>query len=320
MMKPRLNALSHVCRSHPNAGKAVLAMLAAGGLLAGGAPGLAQSTIGGSMGSPAQPITGTPAPMASLPGNGAAADYQIGAGDLLSIAVYRSPDIGGVVRTGQDGSVVVPGVGPVALDGLTASEASVKIAAEIKRRGILIDPSVVVLVTEVRGHVVQVMGEVGRPGSIPIDQHDMRLSTVLARAGAPFGTGAGIVVVIHPDGTRERFLMADLVSGSNDRPVRSGEVLVVQAAALVYVSGEVGRPGAYPIEKDMTVGQALALAGGYTPSAARGSVRITHKAPGAAPAEGGDAATEGAHTQIAKADLSAPVRPGDLIMVGRRLF
>jgi polysaccharide biosynthesis/export protein len=117
-------------------------------------------------------------------------------------------------------------------------------------------------------------------------------------------------MVIHPDGTREKFLMADLVSGSTDRPVQSGEVLVVQSAALVYVSGEVGRPGAYPIEKDMTVGQALALAGGYTPSAAHGNVRVTHKA--AAPTQ--------AETVIAKADLAAPVRPGDLIMVGRRLF
>ncbi len=274
-------------------------------------PALAQTSSGIPSANPGQAITGSPAPMAALPGTGAAADYPIGAGDLLSIAVYRSPDIGGVVRTGKDGVVVVPGVGTISLDGLTGSEAAAKIASEIKRKGILIDPSVVVLVTEVRAHVVQVMGEVGRPGSIPIDQHDMRLSTVLARAGAPFGTGAGIVMVIHPDGTREKFLMADLVSGSNDRPVHSGEVLVVQSAALVYVSGEVGRPGAYPIEKDMTVGQALALAGGYTPSAAHGNIRVTHKAP---------ANADSGHTLIAKADLAAPVLPGDLIMVGRRLF
>ncbi|WP_353228995.1 SLBB domain-containing protein [Novosphingobium sp.] len=256
----------------------------------------------------AQGPTGAITPVPVMAGNGAAADYQIGAGDLLSISVYRAQDIGGMVRTAKDGSVIVPGVGAIALDGLTASEAGALIAGEIKRRGILLNPEVTVLVSEVRAHVIQVMGEVGRPGSIPLDAHSMMLSTVLARAGAPIGTGAGNVVVIHPDGTRERFLMADLVSGNADRPARSGEVLVVAAAGVVYLSGEVGRPGAYPIEKDMTVGQALALAGGFTPNASRSNIKVTHKR------------VDGEKTVVARADPGSSVEPGDLVMVGRRVF
>lgn len=262
----------------------------------------------GSAGVAAPVATGAPTPMAAVSGNGAAADYPIGAGDLLSIAVYRSPDIGGLVRTQKDGTVLVPGVGTITIDGLTAGDAAGAIAAEIRRKGLLINPEVTVLVSEVRAHVVQVMGEVGRPGTIPLDARSLMLSAILARAGAPVGTGAGTVVVIHPDGTRERFLMADLVSGNADRPARSGEVLVVSSAGLVYVSGEVGRPGAYPVEKDMTVGQALALAGGFTPNASRGSIRITHKR-----AEGGTA-------QPVRADQNALIQPGDLLMVGRRVF
>ena len=269
------------------------------------APACAQMAGGGGQ---ASTPTGTAMPAPVVVGNGAAADYQIGAGDLLSVAVYRAPDIGGMLRTGRDGSVEIPGVGPVSLDGLTAVDAAVQIAAEIRRRGILLNPQVTVLVSEVRAHVIQVMGEVGRPGSIPLDARSLMLSTVLARAGAPIGTGAGNVVVIHPDGTRERFLMADLVSGNADRPARSGEVLVVAAAGVVYVSGEVGRPGAYPIEKDMTVGQALALAGGFTPNASRSNIKVTHKR--------GD----GDKALIARADAGSPIEPGDLVMVGRRVF
>ena len=67
-----------------------LALLAA-------APACAQML--GSAGVAAPVATGTPAPMTVSSGNGAAADYPIGAGDLLSIAVYRSPDLGGLVRT-----------------------------------------------------------------------------------------------------------------------------------------------------------------------------------------------------------------------------
>lgn len=258
---------------------------------------------------PALPVaTGSAVAVPVVTGTGAAADYPIGPGDLLSVSVYRAPDIGGILRTGADAHVVVPGVGEIDLRDCTASEAAARIAAEIRRKGLLLDPAVNVLVTEVRAHVVQVMGEVGRPGSIALDQRDMRLSTVLARAGAPVGTGSGIVLVIQPDGTRQNYLMADLISGGADRPARSGEVLVVHAPSLVYVSGEVGRPGSYPLEKDMTVGQALALAGGFTPSASRGNIRVTHKQ------------VPGAGARAARVDLATAIEPGDLIMVGRRVF
>lgn len=270
------------------------------------APAFAQML--GSAGVAAPVTTGSPAPMAPASGNGAAADYPIGAGDLLSIAVYRAPDLGGLVRTQKDGTVLVPGVGTLSIDGLTAGDAAAAIAGEIRRKGLLLSPEVTVLVSEVRAHVVQVMGEVGRPGTIPLDAGSLMLSAVLARAGAPVGTGSGNVVVIHPDGSREHFLMADLVSGNADRPARSGEVLIVQSAAVVYVTGEVGRPGAYPVEKDMTVGQALALAGGFTPNASRGSIRVTHKR------------ADGGQPQPVRADQSAPVAPGDLITIGRRVF
>lgn len=267
-------------------------------------PALAQA---GAIGAAAALSTGAAAPVMANPGNGAAADYAIGPGDLLSITVYRAPDIGGLVRTTGDGTAMVPGIGAIGLNGATAADASARIAAEIRKRGILLDPSVNVLVSEVRAHVVQVMGDVGRPGNVPIDAGKLTLSAVLARAGAAFGTGAGVVTAIAPDGTREHFMMADLVSGAADRPARSGEVLVVQAAAVFYISGEVNHPGAFPIEKDMTVGQALALAGGYTQRAAKGHIRITHKQAGAA----------------ATSERGTPeslLAPGDLVTVGQRVF
>jgi len=243
--------------------------------------------------------------------SGASADYKIGAGDLLAISVYRSPDLQSSVRVGTDGEITFPSLGSVKVAGLTADAIAEKLAAGLKQRGILVAPSVNVLVTEVRSKVVMVMGAVGRPGEVPLDRPGLSLAAVLARSGAVFGTGSGIVTVMggrEQTAAREQFRISDLVSGVRDREARAGEILVVESAPTIYVSGEVGRPGAYPMEPGMTVGQAIALGGGVTPRGSRGRIRVTRKEK--------DGTTTGVH----KVDFDAPVEPNDLIYVGQRIF
>jgi len=256
--------------------------------------------------------TGSNVPTSS-PGaivSGASSDYRIGAGDLLSISVYRSPDLQASIRVGTDGDITFPSLGSVAVGGLTADAVADKLAAGLKQRGILVAPSVNVLVTEVRSKVVLVMGAVGRPGEVPLDRPGLTLAAVLARSGAVFGTGSGVVTVMggrEQTAKREQFRISDLVSGVRDREARAGEILVVESAPTIYVSGEVGRPGAYPMEPGMTVGQAVALGGGVTPRGSRGRIRVTRKA-----ADG--------TTSIHKVDFDAPVEANDLIYIGQRIF
>ncbi|HEX8445346.1 MAG TPA: polysaccharide biosynthesis/export family protein [Sphingomonas sp.] len=248
-----------------------------------------------------------PAPIIS----GASADYKIGAGDLLTISVYRSPDLQSSVRVGTDGAITFPALGNVTVAGLTADGIADKLASGLKKRGILVAPSVNVLVAEVRSKVVMVMGAVGRPGEVPLDRPGLSLAAVLARAGAAFGTGSGIVTVKGGQSdaaASEQFRISDLVSGARDRDARPGEILVVESAPTIYVSGEVGRPGAYPLEPGMTVGQAVALGGGITPRGSKGRIRVTHKAP------------DGTATEAKKVNFDTPVQPNDLIYVGQRLF
>jgi polysaccharide export outer membrane protein len=253
------------------------------------------------------PVAQTTPPIAA----GAAADYKVGAGDLLAIQVYRAPDLGETVRVASDGSIEFPSLGKVTVNNLTAADIAAKLVAGLKGRGILVAPSVNVLVTEVRSKVAMVMGAVGRPGEIPLDRPGLTLAAVLARAGATFGTGSGIVTITNAtgQGTREQFRIADLVSGAKDRPARAGEILVVQSAPTIYVSGEVGRPGSYPLEPNMTVGQAIAVGGGITPRGSRSRIQLTRKN------------GTGAATQILNhVKLDTPVMPDDLVTVRQRLF
>ncbi len=275
--------------------------------LLGGAIGLSLSA---SMAS-AQIATGNTALNGTAAPSGASADYRVGAGDLLAISVYRSPDLQTNVRVGTDGTIGFPSLGELQVANKTANEISDLLAGQLKQRGILISPSVNVLVSEVRARTVMVMGSVARPGEVPLDRPGMTLATVLARSGATFGTGAAVVTVMEnktDQAPREQFRMSDLVSGTSDREARPGEILVVESAPTIYVSGEVGRPGAYPLEPGMTVGQALAVGGGVTPRGSAGRIRLTRTPPGGKPQT----------TDSIKFD--APLMPGDLVYVRQRLF
>ena len=259
----------------------------------------------------AQIMTGTSGAAATGgAGSGASASYRVGPGDLLSVTVYRSPDLQSQVRVDASGKIPFAALGEVEVGNMTASEIATMLAQGLKKKGILVDPSVNVLVTEIRAKTVMVMGSVSRPGEVPLDREGMTLATVLARSGASFGTGAGVVTVMENDdrnAPRSQYLISELVSGSKDRPAKSGEILVVQSAPTIYVSGEVGKPGAYPLEPNMTIGQALALGGGITPRGSRSRIRLTRK-------------ENGKTVEIKSVSFDTPVLPDDLIYVKQRLF
>ena len=241
---------------------------------------------------------------------GAAASYQVGPGDDLVIGVYGVPDLSTRVTVGPDGAIGYPVLGSIAVGGLTASEIATLLAQQLKSNGVVVNPSVNVQIAAVRAKVAMVMGAVARPGPVPLDRQGMTLAEVLARAGATFGSGSGLVTVINPEdhGVREEFRLAELVSGRGDRPARAGEMLVVQQAPTVYISGEVGRPGSYPLEVGMTVGQAIAVGGGVTPRGSINRVRVTRKQP------------DGTTRMLDKVTGDTRLEADDLVTVRTRVF
>ena len=73
-----------------------------------------------------------------------------------------------------------------------------------------------------------------------------------------------------------------------------------------FILGEVTAPGQYPYVPNMTVESAVAIAGGFTPRAQRGTVKLTR------PGETG--------TVQAKVPPGTLLRPGDTIVIGERWF
>lgn len=200
----------------------------------------------------------------------AADDYTLAAGDLVRIQVFQNPDLTLETRISESGIISYPLIGAVRLGGLSLADAERKIADALKNGGFLQKPQVTVLITQVRGNQVSVLGQVGRPGRIALETVNTRLSDVLATAGGTTASGDDVVIIT---GVREGKPFRKLVDlpaiflreqSNEDIVLQSGDVIYVHRAPVFYVFGEAQRPGSYRIERSMTVMQALAQAGGPT--------------------------------------------------------
>ncbi len=190
-------------------------------------------------------------------------------GDVLEIRVFDTPELSGKFRIDIRGDITLPVGGAVAVKGLTAEQVQAAIEQRFRQREILRDPHVEVFVLEYATQRVTVMGEVKMPGVYPIGAKRGVLDFI-SIAGGPTPAASKTALLTHRNSLAQA-IPVDL-SGSLQNPqpqVESGDRIVVTRAGIVYVVGDVGRPGGYLIENrnTLTVLRALALAQGLNKTA-----------------------------------------------------
>ena len=200
---------------------------------------------------------------AALPAWAQPAD-KLGVGDALRVTVFQQPDLTTEARVTERGTITLPLVGEVKVAGMTSTEAGKHIAAQLKSGKFLRNPQVNVAVTTVRSRQVNVLGMVARPGRYPLDDTSSQLADVIAAAGGIAAGGADYVTLTREGKTQKLPVIAKGVY------LKNGDTIQVDRAPVFYIYGEVTRAGAYRLEPNMTVMQAIAAGGGITP---RGSDR-----------------------------------------------
>lgn len=222
-------------------------------------------------------------------------DYRLGAGDAIKISVFQNPDLTVETRVAESGLVTYPLVGAVQLGGLSIAAAERAIADKLRAGGFVQKPQVNILLMQVRGNQVSVLGLVNRPGRYPIETGNTRLSDMLATAGGAITSGAvsSSAVTVGTDvaivtGIRqgkpfrkEIDVPAIFLKGQPDLDitVAGGDVIYVHRAPVYYIYGEVQRAGSYRLERDMTVLQGLAQGGGLTMRGTERGLRIHRRGP-----------------------------------------
>ena len=191
-------------------------------------------------------------------------------GDLLDVRVFDTPELSERLRVDDRGEIVLPVAGAVLVKGMTAEQAQVAIEDCFRQKKILRDPHVEVLVLEYATQGVTVTGEVKSPGVYPWAAKHTVLDFISV-AGGLTPSASKTVTVSRKD--REQVITFQLNSSvqgvGGDLEVRPGDRILVTRAGIVYVVGDVGRPGGYLIEskETVTVLQALALAQGINKTA-----------------------------------------------------
>jgi polysaccharide export outer membrane protein len=249
-------------------------------------------------------------------------NYSIGPQDILTVAVFDQPNLSGKFTVEIDGTFTLPLIGRVKVAGLSLREVESQLRHELEQ-GYLKNPQVSVAVDQYRSQQVFVVGEVRTAGAYPLSG-EMTLIEVLARAGSTTERASGEAVIVRtpPGGSTTgprlpgendssqvvRVNIKELQSGrlAQNIALHDGDTIFVPRAESVYVFGQVRNPGAYPLESDMTVLQALTLAGGVTDRGATNRIRLVRVVNG--------------NQRDVKVKLDDRVRAGETIVVPERFF
>ncbi len=246
----------------------------------------------------------------------AAAEYRLGAGDVVRIVVYQNPDLTLETRVSETGVVSYPLLGSVRIGALSVSAAEKLIADGLKSGNFVKSPQVTLILLQVKGNQASVLGQVNRPGRYPIETTDMRMTDLLANAGGVATTGGDLLVLSGTRAGKPYRLEIDLPSvfgpsaengRANDVLIQNGDVLWVDRAPLVYIYGEVQRPGPMRLERGMTVMQALASGGGLNQRGTERGLRVHRKS-----ADG--------KVQIVQPSMDDSLKDGDVVYVKESLF
>ncbi len=255
---------------------------------------------------------GAPATPAGAEGEGIAPQvdgYILGPGDIIEVSVVGQEEYRARVQVQTDGSVQLPYLNAVPASNKTVLDFQSEVAGLLRSGGYYTNPAVSVIVASYASRYVVVLGEVVRPGLLPIDRN-YRLSEIVARAGGIGPNGVDTISLTRESGEQLEVKLADMATGgpSRDPVVQAGDRIFVariqeEDRKQFYIYGQVTAPGNYPLAEGMSVRMALARGGGLTPLGSERRIQLFRDG-----------------VEMKKVDLSETVLPGDVIRVGERFF
>jgi polysaccharide biosynthesis/export protein len=240
--------------------------------------------------------TETTAPTNDL-GKTPSSGYRIGSGDLLEIRVFGVEQLTRQVKVDGRGFITLPHIDEP-INVLCMTELEVAQMLESKYGKYIRSPHVDVSIKEYQSQPVAVIGAVKQAGRFQL-QRRVRLLELLTFAGGPTDSAGATINILHDDEIAactisaiphpvfQTVTLKELLEGRPEANfyVQPGDIITIPNADLIFIAGNVAKPGAQPISDRMTVTKAIALAGGLKPDTAKDKIRIIRQNPGAADTE-----------------------------------
>lgn len=196
----------------------------------------------------------------------APASYLVGARDVLHIEVFEEEALTGDYVVAEDGSIDFPLVGRLAVNGLSPSQVDELLTGRLAS-DFLVAPQVQVQVGSFASKPVRVLGAVKKPGVYPLSGPTSVLE-LIALAGGMATDGVSEVRITRRGLLEPLVIRLDEVGGDESAwMLQDGDTVQVPPPKVVYVAGEVVKPGAVAYGEGLTISQAIILAGGAKPTA-----------------------------------------------------
>ena len=251
------------------------------------------------------------------------------AGDLLTIIVFRQPDLQLEVRIPQDGRISFPLIGAVEAAGRTQADVESVIRQKLEK-DFLREASVTVTVKEYAKRRVYVVGGVVKPDGYEVAPNSRItvLQVIAAAGGFTDRAYKEYVQIVRRRGPNEReVIRISLVEV--EKRIAKGQaeadlelwpddlVVIPSAVRVAYVLGAVNKPGNIDVPNDarITVSMAVSQAGSYTKFASTGRVQVLRHTPTGEVRKISvdlDAVLDG------KLDQDVQLLPGDVVWVPER--
>src|SRR3989454_153094 len=195
----------------------------------------------------------------------AAQEYTIGPGDVLKVTVWGHDDLSKEYPVTLDGRVPFPLIGSVPAVGLTTTEFAKRLR-DLLEKDYLVNPQVIVAVKEYLSRKVHVIGDAEKPGLFYLTGPTTLLEVLSKAGGLSKSAGKDVLVVRATPGTGSSILRFDLrkiQAGDTKENIflENGDMMFVPKASAIFVLGEVGKAGTFPLDKETSVLEAITLAG-----------------------------------------------------------
>lgn len=215
--------------------------------------------------------------------------YILGPGDTLELAVTNLEEMNGTYKIDALGMLELPYVKSIKASGLSVDRLKETLVTFLSK-DYLNNPQIALRLVEFRSRPITVIGAVNRPGPIQ-NRLEMDLLQVIAQAGGRTANASDDVVIIRKS-TEGQYSsisinLKELLEGGKSHlniPIFAGDTVNLQEKqpVIIYVSGEVGRPGELVFDENqrVTLLRAITKAGGFTEYARQTKVRIRREEQG----------------------------------------
>jgi polysaccharide export outer membrane protein len=246
---------------------------------------------------------------------------KLGAGDSLTVMVFREQELTGEFKVSEQGSINYPLLGKIQVAGRTTEDVAKEIE-QLLEKDYVRDAQVSVDVVGKGAIQISVLGEVRSPGRFPFEAEErVELGTALLVAGgATENSNLASIEIKRRNGDDIESIRASmpadkaLVLRKDDSVIVAPRVAAGATRPLVTILGQVARPGAMemPAGRDLDVLTAIALAGGMTPMARSSKVILRR--------EGVEPVTINV-AKIQKGEIESPIlQGGDTLFVDEKIF